>query len=95
VKAKNVNAIREKALRQQINLRYFEKDLIGISIDETTMIGDLYDLINCFENDKDPVAFGHSISGRMRNWSTFLILLFAGRTILLILYSTRITVKAR
>ncbi|MBN8668512.1 MAG: aminomethyl-transferring glycine dehydrogenase [Chitinophagales bacterium] len=50
-------AIREKAERQQINLRYMGKDLIGISIDETTNVADLFDLINCFENDTDPVAF--------------------------------------
>lgn len=50
-------AIREKAERQQINLRYMGKDLIGISLDETTNVADLFDLINCFENDTDPVAF--------------------------------------
>lgn len=50
-------AIRQKAERQQINLRYIGKDLIGISIDETTHVTDLFDLINCFENDTDPVAF--------------------------------------
>ncbi len=57
VKAKDIASIRAKAERQLINLRYFEKDIIGISIDETTDVGDLYDLINCFENEKDPVAF--------------------------------------
>ncbi len=50
-------AIRQKAERQQINLRYIGKDLISISIDETTNVADLFDLINCFENDTDPVAF--------------------------------------
>ncbi len=49
--------IKEKATRQQINLRHIDNKHIGISIDETTMIENLYDLINCFENDKDPVAF--------------------------------------
>lgn len=49
--------IREKAVRQQINLRYIDSKHIGISIDETTEAGDLFDLINCFENDTDPVAF--------------------------------------
>ena len=47
----------EKAERQQINLRYPGHNLVGISIDETTEVSDLYDLINCFENDNDPVAF--------------------------------------
>src|SRR6478735_8476989 len=57
VRVDNIKAIREKAERQQINLRYTNNNLIGISIDETTTVGDLYDLINCFENDVDPVAF--------------------------------------
>ncbi len=57
VKTKDASAIKAKAEKQQINLRYLQNNLIGISIDETTELGDLYDLINCFENDKDPVAF--------------------------------------
>lgn len=57
IKSGNVNAIREKAERQKINLRYFSNGLIGISIDEGKTVEDLYDLINCFENDKDPVSF--------------------------------------
>ncbi|MBL0154556.1 MAG: aminomethyl-transferring glycine dehydrogenase [Chitinophagaceae bacterium] len=57
VKVKDSSKIQEKAIRQQINLRYFDNTHIGISIDETTEAGDLFDLINCFENDTDPVAF--------------------------------------
>jgi glycine dehydrogenase len=57
VKTNDAAAIREKAQRQMINLRYIDQQHIGISLDETTEISDLYDLINCFENDKDPVAF--------------------------------------
>ncbi len=57
VKVNEVAPFKTKAERQQINLRYIDKTHIGISIDETTTIDDLYDLINCFENDKDPVAF--------------------------------------
>ena len=50
-------SIKAKAERQLINLRYIDNNHIGISLDETTGLGDLYDLINCFENDKDPVVF--------------------------------------
>jgi glycine dehydrogenase len=50
-------SIHAKAERQQINLRAISKNVIGISIDETTTWKDLFDLINCFENDTDPVAF--------------------------------------
>ncbi len=57
VKVKDQTPIREKAERQFINLRYIDAAHISISIDETTGIDELYDLINCFENDNDPVAF--------------------------------------
>ncbi len=57
VKVDDAAAYHAKADRQQLNLRAIDKNHVGISIDETTTPGDLYDLINCFENDKDPVAF--------------------------------------
>src|SRR5215203_4036483 len=57
VKADNISSIKEKAERQQINLRYIDNKFISISVDETTLTEDLYDLINCFEDDKNPVTF--------------------------------------
>ncbi len=57
VKTDKISSIREKAIRQQINLRYIDDQHIGISLDETTTPGHLFDLINCFENDTDPVGF--------------------------------------
>jgi len=57
VKVDDITPYKTKAERQQINLRYIDNNHIGISLDETTTVDDLYDLINCFENDVDPVAF--------------------------------------
>jgi len=57
VKTDDAIKIHAKAERQKINLRYTGENLIGISLDETVMLNDLYDLINCFENDVDPVGF--------------------------------------
>ncbi len=57
VKVKDIAPVKAKAEQQQINLRYIGHNHIGISLDETVVLEDLYDLINCFENDKDPVAF--------------------------------------
>jgi glycine cleavage system P protein (glycine dehydrogenase) len=57
VKVENITPFREKAERQQINLRYLSANHIGISLDEAVTLNDLFDLINCFENDVDPVAF--------------------------------------
>ncbi|HLP35928.1 aminomethyl-transferring glycine dehydrogenase [Lacibacter sp.] len=57
VKVKDLSAIKAKAEKQEINLRYIDAATVGISIDETTTLEDLYDLINCFVNDIDPVHF--------------------------------------
>jgi len=57
VKVKDLSAIKAKAEKQEINLRYVDGQTIVISLDETTNIEDLYDLINCFVNDVDPVHF--------------------------------------
>lgn len=72
VKVNDVKPIREKAERQQINLRYFNENIIGISIDEATEVTDLFDLINCFENDKDPVAFSIDQEAELRHIPTHL-----------------------
>jgi glycine dehydrogenase len=66
VRVDDVAPIREKAERQQINFRYFEKEnLIGISLDETTTPSDLLDLINSFGNDTDAVAFEVELEGQL------------------------------
>ncbi|MBI3139198.1 MAG: aminomethyl-transferring glycine dehydrogenase [Sphingobacteriales bacterium] len=72
VKTDKPAAIREKAERQQINLRYTDAGHIGISLDETTDVSDLFDLINCFENDKDPVAFAIDQDGELEHIPTAL-----------------------
>ncbi|RYZ25079.1 MAG: glycine dehydrogenase (aminomethyl-transferring), partial [Chitinophagaceae bacterium] len=57
VKVDDVKSFREKAERQHINFRYYNNQHIGISIDETTTPSDLFDVINSFVNDVDPVAY--------------------------------------
>jgi glycine dehydrogenase len=57
VKVDDVSSFKEKAERQQLNFRYFSNQLIGISLDETTTPSDLFDIINSFVNDVDPVAY--------------------------------------
>ena len=75
----DIKPIREKAEKQRINLRYIDDRRIGISLDETTTAEDLYDLINCFENDTDPVSFSvpheaglHHIPAALTRTSSFL-----------------------
>lgn len=57
VKVDDATSFREKAERQQINFRYYDNQHIGISLDETTSPSDLFDVINSFVNDIDPVAY--------------------------------------
>jgi glycine dehydrogenase len=42
------DAIQERALAQEINLRYFDDGSIGISLDETTTLADISDLLGLF-----------------------------------------------
>jgi glycine dehydrogenase len=57
VKVKDIATVKAKAEKQEINLRYVDGKTIVIALDETTNVDDLYDLINCFVNDVDPVHF--------------------------------------
>lgn len=57
VKVNDIAPFRKKAERQGLNFRYYTNNLIGISVDETTTPRDLYDVINSFLNDDDPVAY--------------------------------------
>ncbi len=57
LKVDDVKIYRDKAERQQINFRYYNDQHIGISLDETTTPQDLFDIINSFVNDVDPVAY--------------------------------------
>jgi glycine dehydrogenase len=57
VKVGEVTPFRQKAERQRLNFRYYSNNLIGISLDETTTPSDLFDIINSFVNDVDPVAY--------------------------------------
>ncbi|WP_276500590.1 aminomethyl-transferring glycine dehydrogenase [Terrimonas pollutisoli] len=73
VKTDELPAIKAKAERQFINLRYIDNNHIGISLDETTTTEDLYDLINCFENDRDPVAFDIYLDDELQHIPTTLV----------------------
>ena len=57
VRVDDITPFREKAERQRLNFRYYNNQLIGISLDEATTPSDLFDVINSFVNDVDPVAY--------------------------------------
>jgi glycine dehydrogenase len=73
VKVDDVTPFREKAERQHINFRYYEDQTsIGISLDETTTPSDLFDVINSFVNDIDPVAYEMNYADALNNIPTAL-----------------------
>lgn len=57
IKVDDVQPFRTKAEQQKINFFYPGNGRIAIALDETTTAKDLFDIINSFENDTDPVAF--------------------------------------
>ena len=65
VKVDSIKTIREKAERRQINFRYYDDQHIGISVDETTTTSDLFDVINSFVNDVDPVDYSIEHEGSL------------------------------
>ena len=68
VKVNDINAIREKAERQKINLRYTSNDLIGISFDETKTPRDIDLLMSIFRGtalrDFDDGKVGELLANR-------------------------------
>lgn len=52
IKIDSINNIKDKALDKGINFRYFEDNHIGISIDETTQLQDIENIVSVFSNDK-------------------------------------------
>lgn len=72
VNTDRVQEIRAKATQQHINLRYLSKTEVGFSLDETTEVEDLYELINCFEDEKNPVSFSLNKTSLSLNWPTAL-----------------------
>ncbi|RYG06579.1 MAG: glycine dehydrogenase (aminomethyl-transferring) [Chitinophagaceae bacterium] len=58
IRVENVAAVRKIAEAHEVNFRYFDKDCIGITIDETTSQSDVLDIVSIFEE----VAHSHVAS---------------------------------
>ena len=57
VKVKDAVALKTRAEAAQINFRYFEDNtLVGISLDETTTISDIADIVSVFSGKDEPVV---------------------------------------
>ncbi len=58
IKVPNADAIRTKAENAQINFRYYGDNLVGISLDETTTLSEVLDVLLLLDQPND-----HSIAG--------------------------------
>lgn len=65
VRVDDITPFREKAEKQQINFRYYDNRHIGISLDETTTPSELFDVINSFVNDVEPVDYSIEYDGSL------------------------------
>lgn len=77
VKSKDTAAVRAKAEAAKINFFYAKDNQITISLDETTTLADVADIINVFTNTESAVAFDFSeeannIPGVLIRTSSFL-----------------------
>ncbi|QEC42719.1 aminomethyl-transferring glycine dehydrogenase [Pseudobacter ginsenosidimutans] len=62
IKVKDAAAIRAKAEAAQINFRYYSNNEIGISVDETTSLSDVLDILLLLDQPNDHNVAGFSIS---------------------------------
>jgi glycine dehydrogenase len=49
--------VHQQAAQKKLNFRRIDGGHIGISIDETTSVQDLYDILSCFQSDDSAVSF--------------------------------------
>ncbi|HVG40849.1 MAG TPA: aminomethyl-transferring glycine dehydrogenase, partial [Chitinophagaceae bacterium] len=61
-KVADVNQLRQKAEKASINFRYFDNNLVGISLDETTSYSDLLDILLLLDNETEQSVSSFSIS---------------------------------
>ncbi len=61
-KVQHAEVIREKAEDAQINFRYYGDNLVGISLDETTTLSDVLDVLLLLDQPNDHNVAGFSVS---------------------------------
>lgn len=62
VKVPNADVIRTKAENAQINFRYYGDNLVGISLDETTTLSDVLDVLLLLDQPNDHSVAGFGVS---------------------------------
>jgi glycine dehydrogenase len=62
IKATDAQAIRQKAEAAQINFRYYGNNLVGISLDETTTLSDVLDILLLLDQSNEHNVAGFNVS---------------------------------
>lgn len=62
LKVPNADTIRQKAEEAQINFRYYGNNLVGISLDETTTLSDVLDILLLLDQPNEHNVAGFSVS---------------------------------
>ena len=62
IKTKDADAIKKKATESSVNFRYYENNLVGISLDETTSLTDVLDILLVLDQPNEHTVAGFSIS---------------------------------
>ncbi|MBO9561595.1 MAG: aminomethyl-transferring glycine dehydrogenase [Niastella sp.] len=62
IKVEDSAAIKVKAEKAEINFRYYENNLIGISLDESTTLSDVLDILLLLDQPNDHSVAGFSVS---------------------------------
>jgi glycine dehydrogenase len=68
VAVNNVEAVRKEALKNEINLRYFDSKHVGISVDETTSPEDIATLVSVFASAEGKSVPAFSVNGQAITW---------------------------
>ncbi|MDH4057886.1 MAG: aminomethyl-transferring glycine dehydrogenase [Cyclobacteriaceae bacterium] len=65
VEVRDGEAVKKEAEKRGVNFRYFDKNLVGISLDETTTVEDVNTIVEIFENSiskkSSPISVGNSV----------------------------------
>lgn len=62
IRTKDSAAIKQKATEASINFRYYDNNLVGISLDETTSLSDVLDILMVLDQPNEHAVAGFSIS---------------------------------
>jgi len=62
IKVEDVAALQAKADEAGINFRYYEKNLVGISLDESTTLSDVLDILLLLDQPNEHTVAGFSVS---------------------------------